>query len=75
MVKYGQTMAQLERKLAAEDCSSLADRLRLYEAMLAQARLMGAVPSPDPLAGLDVDVRLAEAINVLVPAPDAGERP
>ena len=39
-------------------------RFLLLDAMLEHARALGVFPSPDPLEGIDVDIRLAKALNV-----------
>jgi hypothetical protein len=38
--------------------------LAIVEALLAEARALGVWPPPDPLGGLDVDLRLARALRV-----------
>ena len=38
--------------------------LRIMEALYEEARLIGAWPPSDPLAGIEVDLRLARALNV-----------
>ena len=37
--------------------------LKIVEALWEEARLLGAWPPPDPLDGIDVDLRLARALN------------
>ena len=50
--------AQLRQRLDA------AEALRVFEALYMEARRLGVLPSADPLEGLDVDLRLARALNV-----------
>lgn len=38
--------------------------LRIVEALHHEARLLGAMPPTDPLEGIEVDIHLAEVINV-----------
>ena len=38
--------------------------LKVFEALWEHATKMGALPPEDPLEGLEVDLRLAEALNV-----------
>ena len=38
--------------------------LRIVEAMLREARHLGVLPSRDPLEGIEVDIRIARALNV-----------
>lgn len=37
--------------------------LAVFEAMLAHARAMGAMPVADPLYGIEAKIRLAKALN------------
>ena len=38
--------------------------LRLFEALYREAKQLGSLPLKDPLEGIDVDIRLAKAVNV-----------
>ena len=38
--------------------------LRIVEAMLREAKRFGAWPPRDPLEGIEVDIRIARALNV-----------
>lgn len=40
-----------------------ARNLRIAEALLAEARSLGVWPPEDPLGGIDVDIRIARAVN------------
>lgn len=42
--------------------------LRVFEALFQEALLLGALPLRDPLEGIDVDIRLAQVINVHTPS-------
>ena len=37
--------------------------IRLFEAMFAEAKALGIFPPKDPLAGIEVDIRIAKAVN------------
>lgn len=39
-------------------------RFRLLDGMLAHARALGMFPPRDPLEGIEVDIRIARALNV-----------
>jgi hypothetical protein len=52
----------------------LARNLQLVEAMYDLARLLGAFPPEDPLAGLDSDIRMAMILNVSGAADEARSR-
>jgi len=47
--------------------------LRIANAMLKQARAMGAIPLKDPLEGLDVKIRVAKVLNARIPADESSE--
>lgn len=47
----------------AEDNLSHADALRIYETLHRQAVSLGAISSENILEGIEVDVRIARAIN------------
>ena len=38
--------------------------LRIFEALYAEARALGALPARDPLEGIEVDIRVAEVMRV-----------
>jgi hypothetical protein len=48
---------------------------RVFERLWRLARELGKLPGEDPLAGIDVDIRLAEALRVLGTAPGNRARP
>jgi len=61
-VKYWeQWEADLERTLKPD----LNKNLRMVEAMVEEARQLGAWPPADPLEDLDAVIRVAEAINAV----------
>lgn len=50
--------------------------LRIFEALYEEARQLGVLPPADPLEGIEVDIRLARALNrvrhhIDSPRPDA----
>ncbi len=38
--------------------------LKIFEALYEEARRLGALPPADPLEGIEVDIRIARALNV-----------
>jgi hypothetical protein len=38
--------------------------LKIFEALYEEARRLGALPPADPLEGIEVDLRIARALNV-----------
>ena len=63
MIKNRQTLDEFYRKLDAEENLSYADALAIYEMLHKEAVSLGAINSKNILDGLDVDLRIANAIN------------
>ena len=57
-------LTEFEDKLIRETVLDVATRFRLFEAMVQEARTVGALPPADPLEGIEVDIRLAKALHV-----------
>ena len=55
-------LAELRRGVGGPE-----EAFRIAEALLAEARELGVIPGPDPLAGIEVDVRLRAALHALGP--------
>lgn len=64
MIENPELVRRLEDRVLAENTADFAEQLALYEAMWRHACLLGALPPSDPLAGIEVDVRVAQALNV-----------
>ena len=60
-----------QRRLSAPDYHL---NLKIFEAMYQEAKRLGAFPLKDPLEGLEVDLRLARALNVRGTAPEDRNR-
>ena len=41
--------------------------LRIFEALYEEAKALGSFPLKDPLEGIEIDIRLAKALNVSTP--------
>lgn len=61
-------VAAFERERARADVPDHARNLALANALLAEARALGVWPPSDPLAGIEVKIRVARAFNVRVPS-------
>ena len=59
-------VAAFEREQARLDVPDYARNVAIVNALLAEARALGVWPPADPLAGIDVDIRVARAFNVRV---------
>jgi hypothetical protein len=65
MIKDRAKLEEFERQaLAAEDLS-YAEALAIFEALRQEAVLLGAFTSENVLDGLEINIRLAKAINGL----------
>jgi glycine/D-amino acid oxidase-like deaminating enzyme len=53
-----------ERAQARQTTPGFLHNLRLVDALYQEARALGAFPLNNPLDGIEVDIRLARALNV-----------
>lgn len=54
--------------------ASYHENARLLEGLYLEARSLGALPPSDPLEGIEIDVRLAKALNLrIAPSQDRPE--
>ncbi len=64
MVKNSKLLEQFERDQVKKSKPDFFRNLKIVEALLEEARNLGAFPPKDPLEGIDVDIRVAKAFNV-----------
>jgi hypothetical protein len=64
MITNAGLVQAFERELSRRTPVDYQANLRIIEALYQEARLLGAWPPADPLAGIEVDLRLARALNV-----------
>ena len=69
MIKNGNTLLSFEREIAKNSKADHQANVRLFEAMFAEAVALGIFPPRDPLAGIDVDIRIAKAVNSVRRSP------
>jgi hypothetical protein len=65
MITDRKAFAQWEERLVAGEAADLAKGLRLLEAMVDHARVLGVWPPADPLEGIEVDIEVARVVNSL----------
>ncbi len=65
MIKNKRKLNEFYRKLMEEENISHKEALRIYEALHKEAVSLGAFNSENILEGLEVDLRIAKAINGL----------
>jgi hypothetical protein len=68
MIKNSKKLYSFEDQYTSRRPQNLKKNWKLLEAMYREASILGAFPPRDPLDGLDLDIRIAKAINS-VPKP------
>ena len=63
MIRNKQKLNELQRKLDAEESLSYTEALAIYEMLHREAVSLGSISSENILDGLEVDLRIAKAIN------------
>jgi len=63
MIQNRQRLDDFYRRLDAEENLSYHEAVRIYEMLHKEAVALGAISSANMLDGLEVDLRLARAIN------------
>lgn len=56
-------LERFELELVRRSAPDFAQNLRIVEALYQEAVLLGVLPRPDPLEGIEAKVRLARALN------------
>jgi hypothetical protein len=69
MIKNGKKLQSFERELTKKGKVDFRANLGLVEAMFAEAVALGTFPLKDPLSGIDVDIRIAKAVNSVQKSP------
>ena len=68
MIKHPELVAVFENELVRTAPADFSRNLKIIEALYCEACLLGAFPLKDPLEGIEVDLRLAQVLNVRTPA-------
>jgi len=63
MIRNSNKLNELYRKLDAEEKLSYTQALAIYEMLHKEAVALGAISSENILDGLEVDIKIARAIN------------
>lgn len=63
MIRNGHRVDEFHRRLDAEENLSYREALAIYEMLHKEAVSLGAINSENILDGLEVDLRIARAIN------------
>lgn len=68
MLKANRLLEEFENRCLRENPVDFEQNLKLVEAMLEEARMLGAFPPKNPLDGIEVDVRIAMVVNSVRPS-------
>jgi len=63
MIRDREELRRFERDRIAKGVPDPADNFRIAEALYEEAVALGVFPMKDPLDGIDVDIRIARAVN------------
>jgi hypothetical protein len=63
MIRNGHKLEEFQRRLDAEENLSYQEALAIYEMLHKEAVSLGAISSENMLDGLEVDLRIAKAVN------------
>ncbi len=64
MLKRTSLLEAFEREQVQQSEPDFFKNLRIFEALYQEAKQLGVFPLKDPLEGIDVDIRLAQVLNV-----------
>jgi len=59
MIKNTETLEKFEKKYIKKNNLTFEEKLRVYESLWTEALLMKALPSKDPLEGIENDIKIA----------------
>jgi hypothetical protein len=69
MVKDYKKFETFEKELMKLEKPGLVKNFKIVEALYDEAVALGAIPLKDPLDGIEVDIRIAKAINSVSKTP------
>lgn len=68
MIRRTALLEEFEKAQMRRQPADYFRNLEIFEAMYREAKALGALPLKNPLEGIEVDIRLAKALNVRTPA-------
>jgi hypothetical protein len=63
LIKNGKSVRSLEKAILQKERADYSKNIRLVEALYREAVFLGVFPPQDKLSGLDIDIKIARAIN------------
>ena len=67
MIKRSDILDAFEKEQIRQNKADFHENMRIFEALYREAQALGIFPLEDPLEGIEVDIRLAKALNVRTP--------
>ena len=74
MIRNPSLVREFERDLIRANKADHKANLKIAEALYKEAQALGEFPPTDPLEGLDVDIRIAKALNRVRTTPRQNRR-
>ena len=65
MIRRSSFLTEFERLQQQQNRPGYHENVRIVEALYEEARALGVFPPTDPLDGIEIDIRLAQALHVL----------
>jgi len=75
MIRNTKILKKFERELIRKRKPDYFENLRVFESLYKEAMHLGIFPLKDPLEGIEVDIKLARALNVRRPPRKKSRRP
>jgi hypothetical protein len=73
MIKNTETLRKFESKfISGQGSISYGQSRKLFAAMWKEGVTLGVLPPADPLAGIEVDIRIARILNSCLTKPSSG---
>ena len=69
MIKDKKLWEKFEVEFTRNENLTIEQKFKILEAMLEEAKSLGVWPPQDPLEGIEVDIKLARAINAIQRTP------
>jgi len=66
MIRNRDLWERFEAKWQRRVPANLEENLRIFAMLMEHARVLGVWPPADPLEGIDVDIKIAKAVNTYV---------
>ena len=64
MIRPHKLLEEFEKQELKKPSAGYLAQLPIFEALFQEAKTLGVFPLKDPLDGIDVDIRIARALNV-----------